>query len=137
MFFLLYKFLLNANVPSNLAFKAALVAGVLWEVSKGLFANLIEASAAQRGLIYGSLTGVIVLMFWIFVTGIILLLGAELAAAYHFAEEEERCATDQTIGMPLVPNVRALVVVLKVPLFVPFQLLTVGAVLSVRYRAIM
>ena len=98
MFFLLYKFLPNANVPSNLAFKAALVAGVLWEVSKGLFANLIEASAAQRGLIYGSLTGVMVLMFWIFVSGIILLLGAELAAAYHFAEEGERCATDQTTG---------------------------------------
>jgi membrane protein len=88
MFFLLYKFLPNTKVPARLAIKAAAVAGILWELSKSLFTRFIARGPTFQHL-YGSLTGVVVLMFWIYFSAVILLLGAELAAAYHFDESGE------------------------------------------------
>ena len=83
MFFLLYKFLPNASVPTGLALKAAACAGVAWEFSKILFARFIARHQTYEHL-YGSLTGVVVFMLWIYLSAVILLMGAELAAAYHF-----------------------------------------------------
>ncbi|NCO39138.1 MAG: hypothetical protein COZ06_29440 [Armatimonadetes bacterium CG_4_10_14_3_um_filter_66_18] len=88
LFFLLYKFLPNAKVPGMLALKAATVAGVLWELSKSSFARFISRETTYQNL-YGPLTNVVVFMLWIYVSALILLLGAEFAAAYHFDESEE------------------------------------------------
>ena len=88
MFFLLYKFLPNAKVPGRLALKAATFAGVLWELSKTYFTRHITQGETFQHL-YGSLTGVVVLMFWIYFSAAILLLGAEFAAAYHLDENPE------------------------------------------------
>jgi len=87
MFFLLYKFLPNAKVPGKLAFFAAVVAGVLWELSKSFFARFIARGETFQHL-YGSLTGVVVLMFWVYFSAAILLLGAEFGAAYHLDGQE-------------------------------------------------
>ena len=92
MFFLLYKFLLNASVPTGLALKAAAFAGVAWEFSKILFARFIARHQTYEHL-YGSLTGVVVLMLWVYFSAVILLMGAELAAAYHFDTGAQRRET--------------------------------------------
>jgi membrane protein len=85
MFFLLYKFLPNTKVPGWLAFKAAVVAGIVWEYSKSVFSRFVAQEELYQHL-YGSLSSVVVFMFWIYFSAVILLLGAELAAAYHFDE---------------------------------------------------
>lgn len=87
-FFLLYKFLPNATVPTGLAFKTAAIVGVLWEFSKSRFADFIAREEMYQHF-YGSLTGVVVFMFWVYFSAIMLLLGAEVAAAYHFERSED------------------------------------------------
>jgi membrane protein len=88
LFFLLYRFMPNAKVPGMLALKAATAAGVLWELSKSGFARFISREGTYQNM-YGSLTNVVVFMLWIYVSAVILLLGAEFAAAYHFDERAE------------------------------------------------
>lgn len=92
MFFFLYKFLPNAKVPGMVAFKAAAVTGVAWEYSKTLFASFVAQEKTYQHL-YGSLTSVVVFMFWLYFSAVILLLGAEFAAAYHFDGGERGSST--------------------------------------------
>lgn len=86
MFFLLYRFLPAARVSSRAALLGAVVAAVLWHISRRLFVLLVASSAAY-GEIYGPLAGVVVLMLWIYYSCLILFVCAELAAAYQEQRE--------------------------------------------------
>ncbi len=82
MFFLLYKFLPNCKVDTRKALVSALGAGFFWEMFKRLFARFIAGSPSY-GQIYGSLSGGVLLMFWIYISTVVLLFGAEFAAAWQ------------------------------------------------------
>ncbi|MBI3921039.1 MAG: YihY/virulence factor BrkB family protein [Armatimonadetes bacterium] len=82
MFFLIYKFLPNTRVPTMLAASVSTLATVLWEASKTAFTYFASRSEAY-GWIYGSLTGTVLVMIWIYVSSVILLLGAEVACAWQ------------------------------------------------------
>ncbi|MGC9514378.1 YihY/virulence factor BrkB family protein [Methanocrinis sp.] len=69
----------------------ALVATSCWAVSKVGFSWYIESGLARHQLVYGSLGTVVVLMLWVYLSGMIILYGAHLSAAIgrrRLAEEE-------------------------------------------------
>lgn len=70
------------------------IAAVLWIVGSALF-TLYVRSSATYGETYGALGGVVVLLLWLYLTGFIVMLGAEINA-----ELEHQTARDTTKGPP-------------------------------------
>lgn len=88
MFTLIYRFLPSPSSGvdwKEAAFAGAIVA-VLWESAKLAFAFYLQKFAGYDKM-YGSLGGLIALVFWIYYTSMILLLGAEIAKLYSDARE--------------------------------------------------
>jgi membrane protein len=81
LFFLLYFFLPNTKVARGDAFAGAIVAGLLFELAKNLFAWYIQ-NLTNYHLVYDSLASVVIFLFWAYVSAIIMLLGAELSSQY-------------------------------------------------------
>lgn len=59
----------------------ALLTAVLFEVGKNLFAWYLT-SFANYALIYGALAAVVALLFWAYISAVVLLLGAEFTSEY-------------------------------------------------------
>jgi membrane protein len=78
MFLLMYQFLPQERVQWGKAIIGAGVAAVLWELSRIVFADLVAHSAGY-GKLYGSLAGTVVMTVWMYLSAIIMLLGAELS----------------------------------------------------------
>ncbi|MGO1060726.1 YihY/virulence factor BrkB family protein [Planococcus sp. FY231025] len=78
----LYKFAPNKSFPFKEVIIGALIATVLWQlVSLGF--SFYVANFGSYSATYGSLGGLIVLMLWFFLTGLILVIGAEINAVLH------------------------------------------------------
>ncbi|MHB9037055.1 MAG: YihY/virulence factor BrkB family protein [Armatimonadota bacterium] len=78
-FTLFYKILPNTTVPWASAISGGVFVGLLWEVAKYAFSYYV-ANVSNYNQIYGSLGGVILLLFWINYSSIIVIYGAELAS---------------------------------------------------------
>lgn len=78
----LYKFAPNKHFPFKEVVVGALVATILWQVVSLGFSFYV-ANFSSYSNTYGSLGGLIVLMLWFFLTGLILVLGAEINALRH------------------------------------------------------
>jgi len=82
-FTLLYKWTPTVRVPWRAALVGAVPAGVAWEAAKAIFAWYLSTYAVRNfSLVYGSLGAVVALLLWIYLSAVILLLGAALCAAY-------------------------------------------------------
>ena len=81
VFLLLYKYVPNTKTYWEYIWVGALVAAVLFEITKNLFIVYLHSFANFRSL-YGALAPVIALMFWAYLSGLILILGAELSSEY-------------------------------------------------------
>jgi len=77
----LYRWVPNIEVSWSDAGWGALVAASAWGVSKIGFIWYLGSGLARHQLIYGSLGTVVVLMLWIYLSGLIVLFGAHLSAA--------------------------------------------------------
>jgi membrane protein len=88
MFWLIYRFLPNVEGTRRrrIVWGGAVLAAFLWEVAKWGFARFL-GNLDRYQPTYGSVAGVVVTLMWIYVSSTIILLGAEVAAAY-----EETCA---------------------------------------------
>ena len=88
MFWLIYRFLPNVEGARRrrIIWGAALLAALFWEVAKWGFAKFL-GNLNRYEATYGSVAGVVLTLMWIYVSSLIILLGAETAAAY-----EETCA---------------------------------------------
>lgn len=93
---ILYRFAPNVVVPWRwiLLGSVAFALGFL-VVTAGV--GFYAANFADYGATYGSLGGVIVLMLWFYVTALVLLLGAELSAAFarEWSPSEVHRATEE------------------------------------------
>jgi membrane protein len=78
MFFLIYKIIPNRHIHLPTALKTALFASLLWETLKHLF-SLYVLHFARFSVVYGSLSAIAVLFFWIYYSSVVLLLGGKLA----------------------------------------------------------
>jgi membrane protein len=80
-FTVIYRVVPNTRMPWRAAAIAGLVAGLLWDGAKRLFTYYLARNLYD--LIYGPIGGLIGLVFWIYYSSVILVLGLELAAVLH------------------------------------------------------
>jgi membrane protein len=78
VFSLMYWFIPNTKVKIQYAIIGGLTGGILWAASGFLFANFVAASA-RNVTIYASFAIMIVAMIWLYVSWLILLVGAQTA----------------------------------------------------------
>ena len=82
MFLLLYWFLPNVQARQRkLIFVTAIITTIAWEVSKFLY-NAAAGKVLHYEATYGGVAGVVVTLVWIYFASLILLIGAESAAAW-------------------------------------------------------
>jgi len=81
LFLAMYRWVPSAEVAWSDALWGALVATLGWEIAKRAFAWYLDAGLASYRLVYGSLGTVIALMFWLYLSAWIALLGAHITAA--------------------------------------------------------
>jgi YihY family inner membrane protein len=81
LFVLVYRFLPRAEVTLRDTLPGAVLAGLLWEIAKYLFA--LTLSYFHYDEIYGSVGAVVAVLTWSYVSSLILLFGAQLTAVFH------------------------------------------------------
>jgi membrane protein len=81
LFCFLYAVLPTARVAWSEVLPGALIASIAWEVAKNGFTFYL-GSFATYNLVYGSLGAVIALLLWSYISGLIILLGAEFTVQY-------------------------------------------------------
>jgi membrane protein len=81
LFAMVYRFMPNARVSLRDAIPGALLAGILWEAAKYIFAWSLQYFHYDE--IYGSVGAVIAVLTWGYVSSLILLLGAQLTEVFH------------------------------------------------------
>lgn len=89
MFWTIYRFLPNAEHGrrGRVALIAAMVAAVGFEAAKYGYQHFL-ANSSHYGVVYGSTAGIVLTLMWLYISSSVILLGAEVAAAY----EETRAA---------------------------------------------
>jgi YihY family inner membrane protein len=81
IFFLIYWLLPNGKVKAKSVMPAAVAMGVLWEVGKYLYIKTLPWLNFQE--VYGQTFSVsVALMFWAFISGLMLLAGAHLSSDF-------------------------------------------------------
>jgi membrane protein len=81
LFAMIYRFMPNARVNLRDAIPGAMLAGILWEAAKYIFAWSLQFFHYDQ--IYGSVGAVIAVLTWGYVSSLILLLGAQLTEVFH------------------------------------------------------
>src|SRR6266404_3127453 len=81
IFFLIYWILPNGKVKARSVLPAAVAMGVLWEVGKVLYIKVLPWLNFQE--VYGQAFSIsVALMFWAFISGLMLLAGAHLSSDF-------------------------------------------------------
>ena len=81
VFLMLYKFVPNTKTYWRYIWLGAIVAAALFETTKNLFIWYLN-TFTNFGSVYGTLASVVVLLLWTYLSGLILILGAELSSEY-------------------------------------------------------
>jgi len=82
MFFYLYKIVPQKRIQTRTALYAALAASILWEVAKHAFRHYLF-KVADLSQLYGSFGLLFALVFWVYYSCIVFILGAELGWAWE------------------------------------------------------
>jgi membrane protein len=84
LFFIVYRFIPNVKLKLRDIWLGTLLAGIAWEIEKYVLALYFELFGhARYGSIYGSLASIIVTMFWINISSMLFMLGAEINVLYN------------------------------------------------------
>lgn len=81
IFLVLYKIMPNTKTYWRYVWPRAVLAAVLFEIAKTLFVFYLDHFASYD-MVYGSVASVIILLFWIYISAYILILGGEFSAEY-------------------------------------------------------
>lgn len=82
MFLLIYRYLPARRIPWRVALAAAVFASVTFELLKSGFAFYVAYIANYRTT-YGYFASLVVLMFWIYYSAVVFVLGGEVGQVYH------------------------------------------------------
>lgn len=88
IYFLIYWLLPHGRVPVRAVLPAAIIMGLLTEVVKYIYVLALPWLNFQE--VYGPFSVSVTLIFWSFISGMMLLLGAYLSAAQHSARMQAR-----------------------------------------------
>lgn len=89
LFTLIYMYIPNRSIPLISAVVGAVFAALFWEIAKLLF-DIYVRNYADYARVYGSFGAMVIMVFWIYYSSFILLLGAEIGVAF----EEHRKRSD-------------------------------------------
>lgn len=78
---LLFYFIPNTHIRFRWVWPGAIITGLLWRAALSGFSWYARDLAAWNA-IHGSITTVVVFLFWIYISAVILLYGVEMTAAY-------------------------------------------------------
>jgi membrane protein len=90
---LLYLVLPNRRLHLRDVLPGAIVAAIAWEALRRLFGYYLN-HMARYDMVYGSLSGIVGFLFWIYVSALLFLMGAEVARVSH----------EVRLGRPLGPE---------------------------------
>lgn len=81
LFTLVYRLVPNGRVTLRDTLPSAIVAGLLWEITKYIFAWSLQYFHYDQ--IYGSVGAVVAVLTWTYVSSLILMFGAQLSVVLH------------------------------------------------------
>jgi membrane protein len=81
VFALVYRLVPNGRVTLRDTLPSAIIAGLLWETSKYVFAWSLQYFHYDQ--IYGSVGAVVAVLTWSYVSSLILMFGAQLSVVLH------------------------------------------------------
>jgi membrane protein len=84
LIWLLYRLIPSARVDGWAAFWGALFASLAWGLATAGFSWYLSSGLARYDLIYGSLGAIIAFLTWIYLSALIILLGAYLTEAIEY-----------------------------------------------------
>lgn len=87
VFVIVYRFMPNARVTFRDTLPGAVLGGLLWELSKYIFAWSLHYFHYDQ--IYGSVGAVVAVLTWGYVSSLVLLFGAQLTAVFHHEHPSE------------------------------------------------
>ena len=97
IFFLIYWLLPNGKIKARSVLPAAVAMGVLWEIGKVLYIKTLPWLGFQE--VYGQAFSIsVALMFWAFISGLMLLAGAHLSSDFT-PEAAEPAVPDDEEGV--------------------------------------
>jgi membrane protein len=110
LFFGLLLFLYSAVPNRHIRFRqvvpGAVAASISWLITSIGFSFYVE-NMSRYYVLYGSIGAVIVLMLWLYLTGVILIMGAELNHVLYVVREQrgrQRALFDSTQPLPRLPR---------------------------------
>ena len=86
MFWALYFWVPTVKVSQKAALLGGLVAGVAWELLNNAFTWYLSSGFSRYRLVYGSVGMIVALLFWIYMSALITILGAHLTASIQSAK---------------------------------------------------
>lgn len=106
-FWFAYQFIPYTRVNTSAAIVGGVVGGTLWQLAKGGF-NWYITNMTAFDQIYGPLAAVPVFLLWLYLTWLIVLLGAEVAYAVQYPRERTHLTPEQLAGYLDFYSVRAM-----------------------------
>ncbi len=89
LFWAIYYWVPIIAVSRRASLIGGLIAGIAWQLLNRGFTWFLSSGLSKYRLIYGSLGTVVALLFWIYLSAIVLLLGAHLTASInHYIREK-------------------------------------------------
>jgi membrane protein len=96
LFAIVYRFMPNARVTLGDTLPGAVIAGLLWEAAKYIFA--VSLSYFHYDQIYGSVGAVVAVLTWGYVSSLVLLFGAQLTNVFHREHTEHPVAANVNLS---------------------------------------
>lgn len=90
MFWAMYFWVPRIKVSRRASLIGGMIAGITWELLNNVFTWYLSSGLSQYRLIYGSVGTIVALLFWIYLTATIALLGAHLTSAIQQALREKQ-----------------------------------------------
>jgi len=97
LFAIVYRFMPNAHVAVRDTIPGAVIAGLLWEGAKYVFAWSLNYLDYNQ--VYGSVGAVVAVLVWGYVSSLVLLFGAQLTSVFH-REHMEHPIEQTNISVP-------------------------------------